>query len=146
MKKKYFVLLLCLLVMTVLRANQTVIISGKYRSESKIILKIYEPTNTYYNGFFSNNLDSPNKLQLIADSFYFKTSLSAPATFLLYITDDDGNYLTKAVVILIPGDSLHLNVDLHIENYEEIVYSGSNPLGHKLFNDLNHNPVENTEP
>jgi thiol-disulfide isomerase/thioredoxin len=142
MKNKYLALLLSFLVMNAIKANQVGIVCGKYRSESKIIIKIYEPINDYYKQFFLNTLKSTGNLLLISDSFYFKTTLQEPATFLLYITDDDKNFLTKAVLILFPGDSLNLKIYLDNENAQGITFSGSNSQGHKLFNDLNYNPVD----
>ncbi len=142
MKKLYLLLLLSFLLKNAVRANPGTVICGKYRSEAKLDIKIYEPVNNYYNQFFSNSLVSEQHLLLVSDSFYFKTVLEVPATILLYITDEDKNFVTKAVLLLFPADSLHLMIDLVSERTEEITFSGSNSRGHKLFNDIDYNPLD----
>lgn len=118
-------------------ANYTSI-CGTFSKEKRVKIKIFSPVNGYYNQF---SISDTQHLYVIADSFHFHTTIENPSTILLYVTDDENNFLTKAVLILFPGDSINLKINLEIDDKAAILYSGDNSAGQKLFNDLDYNPV-----
>lgn len=117
------------------------IVCGTFKADQKIKIKIFEPVNEYFNSAFYSNSNDNNYIINSSDSFYYKIKNPAPATLMVYITTDDDIFITKSILALFQKDSIHLSMNLINENQESILYSGSNALGHKLFNDINYNPV-----
>lgn len=121
-------------------------ICGTFTPNTKILLHIYEPLNGYYN-MSSVDLKDENSLLIPnTDSFYFSTIQKSAATYLVYISTEEKVFLTKCVLVLFPGDSVHLNIDLVDENKNGILYGGSNWEGQLLFNNIDYDPVYKYRP
>jgi thiol-disulfide isomerase/thioredoxin len=137
---KYLALILVILfaLLNETMANSITTICGKFSKEKKIKLKIFQPVNGYYNQFF---MDEKQDFYISSDSFHYQINISEPATFLLRVTDEENNFLTKAVLILFAGDSLHLEIESLNDDVNAMHYSGDNSKGQKLFNDLEYDPV-----
>jgi thiol-disulfide isomerase/thioredoxin len=138
---KFFLLVSLVCLKCNLQAEGRVIVNGSYVSSQKLKIKIFSEINGYYNmAFFSYLKINDFKIQNL-DSFNYRAKINGPTSILLYVTTDDEVFVTKCLLMLFPNDSVHLKMDLTTESKESITYTGSNSAGHKLFNDIDYNPL-----
>jgi hypothetical protein len=126
---------------SLLFAQDNIVVCGVFKSNERVKVKIYEPVNGYNNACFYSNLDSNNYVLSNTDSFYFKSNTTIPTTVEVFVTTAEDVFITKSILVLFSNDSVHLQLNFINENVESIVYNGSNNEGQKLFNDINYNPV-----
>ena len=140
MKKSFLFLIFLTLLSNYAIAYKTSVICGRFNKEIKFEIQIFKPIKNYYNTFFLNP-EKNNQLKIFSDSFYFETNLPFPSTFLIQITDTNKIYLAKSNLIILPGDSVHIDIDLSSVN-ANIFYSGSNYEGNKLNNEIDYYSFE----
>ena len=100
----------------------------------------YEPTNGFYNVSFSDTLKLNSTLINGVDSIYKIVNIDQPSFVIIYFTTSNNEFITRSEVLISPGDSLHLQCDLtHIDSHS-FIYSGSNAMGQRLFNEINFQP------
>jgi len=120
--------------------SERTVVCGLLKTKQRVTIRIYEPVHGYENSSFykgkTNISFSPN-----SDSFHYILSSKNPAAITFYITNEDGMYITKSILALFPNDSVHLTIDLGNDDSQLFIYTGSNALGHKLFNDINDDPI-----
>lgn len=139
--KFFFFLIILSLSWVVGFSQKEVTICGTFISPVKLKVKFFEPVNGYYNmSFYSNSL-SNNYINNNLDSFSFKTKIDSPVTVRCYVTDEKDIFITKSEIVIFPGDSIHLRINLEKKIDKAIQYNGSNSEGHALFNAINYSPV-----
>ena len=121
-------------------AQTNSIVCGKIISNEKFFINFYEPINGYYNLAFFDTTKQNSSLINGTDSVYKSFNLQNPSFVKVYFKDSKNQFLTLCDLLLFPGDSLHINFDLSIDNPNSFVYSGSNAMGQKLFNEINFQP------
>jgi hypothetical protein len=116
------------------------IICGKVKSNGKFFINFYEPINGYYNVAFFDTSKQNSALVNTTDSVYKSIQLDKPSFIKIYFRDENNQFITTSDLLLFPGDSLHINFDLTVNNPNAIQYEGSNAMGQKLFNEINYQP------
>ena len=116
------------------------IICGKINSPDKFIVHIYEPIHGYYNIAFLDTTSLNSSLLNSNDSLYKIINIDHPAFVTVYITNEKKEFISRIDVLMFPGDSLHLNIDLSHDDINSITYGGNNSMGQKLFNEINFQP------
>lgn len=116
------------------------IVCGKVTSNEKFYINVYEPINGYYNIAFFDTTKQNSSLINGTDSVYKSFKLENPSFIKIYFRNSKNQFLTLCDLLLFPGDSLHINFDLSIDTPNSFVYSGSNAMGQKLFNEINFQP------
>jgi thiol-disulfide isomerase/thioredoxin len=121
-------------------AQLKTIVCGNIISQEKFLINFYEPINGYYNIAFFDTTNQNISLVKGTDSVYKSFQLENPSFVEVYFKKSNGQFITLCDLLLFPGDSLHINCDLSFDNPNSFVYSGSNAMGQKLFNEINFQP------
>ncbi|MEO6233367.1 MAG: redoxin family protein [Ferruginibacter sp.] len=122
------------------------VICGKVKSGGKYLINFYEPINGFYNLAFFDSTKQNSSLTNTADSFYKSISLVNPSFVNVYFRDQNEKFITRTDLLLFPGDSLHLDINLDVDNPTAFSYEGSNASGQKLFNEINYQPYDKFVP
>ncbi len=121
-------------------SQKPAIICGKVRSPGKFIIHFYEPINGYPNYSFFDSTATNSSLVDGVDSIYKIINVERPSFVSIYFTDEENKFITRGDVLITPGDSLHILCDLNQDDSNSIIYSGSNAMGQKLFNEIDFQP------
>jgi len=136
MTKCYFIICLCLCILTT-KAQQNTIIEENIKSP------YYEPVSlTLYK--YSNAVKDTSAQHLVDSNFKFKFTLTDPAYFTLKT-----NRNTFTLFLVEPGDSIH--IDINISRVEDVKFSGAGSYkanyqywAHIQYQDWYHPPADMT--
>lgn len=137
---KYVLFCLLNLVDSNIFSQKTSIICGKVKSADKFIIHFYEPINGFHNVSFLDTSKLNNTLINGVDSIYKIINADQPSFVNIYFTTENKEFITRSDVLISPGDSLHIECDLTSNDSHSIIYTGSNAMGQKLFNEINFQP------
>ena len=122
------------------KAQNNTLVCGKVKSDKKYLINFYEPINGFYNLAFFDSSKQNGAIINGTDSFYKSLSLTKPAFVNIYFRDENEQFITRNEVLLFPGDSLHLSIDLSVDSPNSTKYAGDNAKGQQLFNEINFQP------
>jgi len=121
-------------------SQKTSIICGKVKTAEDLNILLYEPIQDFYNNSKIPSLPAENYL-ISKDSFYLKSSkIKLPSFYDIFIYTKKGIFIGRSTFLVVPGDSVHINFDLSINEYKWINFSGSNSAGNNLFQKINYEP------
>ena len=138
---KFFIVFIFTSINLSVHCQNKIIICGKIKSQKKWNINIYEPINGYYN-LASFNMPGDTVKIIDSDSIHKIIKLDSPSFVEIYFKNDKDQFLTLTNLLLFPGDSIHLNIDLTYDSPNAIQYHGSNAKGQTLFNEINYDPYE----
>jgi thiol-disulfide isomerase/thioredoxin len=134
------IVIFCIFFPKLVHGENETIICGKIKSVDKFIVNFYEPIHGYYNiAFLDTNVNNRSLINGI-DSIHKIIDIDQPSFITIYFTNEKKEFISRSDVLMFPGDSLHLNIDLTKDDLNSFVYSGDNSIGQKLFNEINFQP------
>ncbi len=139
--KQFFILSL-ILVSLCSFGQTTAVITGKVKHSDKFCVNIYEPIAGYFNYSFFDSSKKNSVLVNGSDSIYKMLSLALPTFIKIYFLDKNNQPFSVSDILVCPGDSIHLEINLNVDSANAYKYSGSNALGQKIFNEINFSPID----
>ena len=134
--KIFFIRLGVLNCMIQLNAHSQVstIITGSVQSTTKFKVFIYEPIESYCNIFeYDPNRDNSRASATLKNDFYKKIILSQPTFVLIRFATEHNSPYKRADILLMPGDSVHIECNPFVDDSSWLQFSGSNKDGNNLF-------------
>jgi len=119
---------------------QNTIICGKVSSSQKFVVHIYNPINSYHNFAYLDTTPKNSVLVNGKDSIYESIKIDRPEFICIRFENKKKEFINRADILVFPGDSLNLKIDLSIDSSTWITYKGSNKSGQQLFNAINYQP------
>ncbi len=133
MRKPILIIITLLLSLyDILHAQTT--LSGKISSTTSFAYDLYQPVHGYMNHYF---VTQPIEGIMTKDSFHIHLNLDKPSFITLYFKDTTGSFLNRTQTLVMPGDSIHLEIDPYKRDEGWVKYTGSNAAGNNMYNLLN---------